>query len=122
MEQFEFHPATADPSRTWQPLEPGIDEMLLNHDPATGRRTTLQRWQPNTSNVQQLFVHDYVEEIYLADGDLADTRLGETWHKGAYAYRKPGMPHGPFRSETGCLMFILCIPVARDGSENGAPA
>jgi hypothetical protein len=57
------------------------------------------------------FSHDYVEEIYLAEGDLTDTRLGRGWEKGAYAYRKPGMEHGPFKSEKGCLMFIVCIPV-----------
>ena len=47
----------------------------------------------------------------MAEGDLADTRLGKRWEKGAYAYRKPGMEHGPFKSEKGCLMFIVCIPV-----------
>ncbi|KAF4818778.1 hypothetical protein K4K61_009484 [Colletotrichum sp. SAR11_59] len=120
MEQFEFHPAASAPGRTWTELEPGVDEMLLNADPATGRRTTLQRWRPGAANRQPLFVHDYVEEIYLAQGDLFDVRLGEGWTEGAYAYRKPGMEHGPFRSEGGCLMFILCIPVAADGKEKQA--
>lgn len=36
---------------------------------------------------------------------------GEVWTTGAYAYRKPGMEHGPFRSEGGCLMFIVVGPV-----------
>ncbi|TQN71494.1 hypothetical protein CSHISOI_04072 [Colletotrichum shisoi] len=117
MEQFEFHPATSA-TRAWTPLEPGIDEMLLNADPATGRRTLLQRWQPGAANRQpSAFVHDYVEEIYLADGDLVDVRLGRRWESGAYAYRKPGMEHGPFRSEAGCMMFILCIPVDEVGRE-----
>ncbi|GKT64689.1 cupin 2 domain-containing protein [Colletotrichum tofieldiae] len=100
------------------PVEPGIDEMLLNADPATGRRTLLQRWQPGAANRQpSVFTHDYVEEIYLAEGDLFDVRLGRGWERGAYAYRKPGMEHGPFRSERGCLMFILCIPVSGQGEE-----
>ena len=110
MEQFEFHPATD--SRSWSAMEPGIDELVLNHDPSTGRRTTLQRWQPGAVNtLSRVFTHDYVEEIYLAEGELTDTRLGKGWVKGAYAYRKPGMEHGPFKSEKGCLMFIVCIPV-----------
>lgn len=115
MEQFEFHPATND--RSWSNIESGIDELVLNHDPSTGRRTMLQRWQPGAVNTpSRIFTHDYVEEIYLAEGDLTDTRLGKGWEKGAYAYRKPGMEHGPFKSEKGCLMFIVCIPV-KEGQE-----
>lgn len=117
MEQFEFHPAISSYDRKWTQLEPGVDELILNQDPTTGRRTTLQRWQPGAQNQQEIFVHDYVEEIYMAEGDLFDTRLGKGWEKGAYAYRKPGMRHGPFKSETGCLMFILNIPVDKGGGE-----
>ncbi|KAJ9609628.1 hypothetical protein H2200_005956 [Cladophialophora chaetospira] len=111
MEQFEFHDPSSRPDRTWKQIEPGIDEMILNEDPATGRRTLLQRWQPGAANAQDIFVHAYIEEIYIVDGDLTDTRLGQSWQKGAYAYRKPGMEHGPFKSEGGCLMFITCTPV-----------
>ena len=117
MEQFEFHPATSAPNREWAALEPGIDQMTLNEDSATGRRTVLQRWQPGAVNQQEIFVHNYVEEIYLAEGDLYDLRLQQGWGKGAYAYRKPGMKHGPFKSEKGCLMFILIIPVDKVGKE-----
>ena len=117
MEQFEFHPAESSYNRAWTQLEPGVDELVLNQDPATGRRTTLQRWQPGARNQQQIFVHDYVEEIFMVDGDLYDTNLEQGWKKGAYAYRKPGMRHGPFKSETGCLMFILNIPVNESEQE-----
>jgi hypothetical protein len=116
MEQFEFHSPDSLSSRTWVALEPGIDQMTLNHDSTTGRHTTLQRWQPGAINQQtNTFVHDYVEEIYLAEGDLYDTRLKQGWKKGAYAYRKPGMEHGPFKSENGCLMFIVMIPENKKG-------
>lgn len=118
MEQFEFHPASSHPLRSWTTIDAGVTQMVLNEDPATGRRTTLQRWEAGAQNAQaHAFVHDYVEEIYLAEGDLYDTRLGQGWQKGAYAYRKPGMEHGPFRSETGCLMFIVMIPVDKQGLE-----
>jgi ketosteroid isomerase-like protein len=128
MEQFEFHspsihPLTATP-RVWKTLEPGISQMTLNSDPTTGRATYLQRWDPQTSNQIQNFVHDYIEEIVIVEGDLRDLKgrksgtgeivkgeEGEVWTKGAYAYRKPGMEHGPFRSEGGCLMFIVVVPV-----------
>lgn len=92
-----------------QPLTPSV-VVTLNENRATGRRTVLQRWQPGSVNQQEIFIHDYVEEIYLTEGDLYDLTLKQGWQKGAYAYRKPGMKHGPFKSETGCLMFILIIP------------
>ncbi|KAF1844938.1 uncharacterized protein K460DRAFT_365874 [Cucurbitaria berberidis CBS 394.84] len=127
MEQFEFHPSTTHPltntARKWEPLEPGISQMTLNKDPSTGRATYLQKWQPNTENQIQNFVHDYIEEIFIVEGDFRDLKgrqngsgiiqegkEGDVWTKGSYAYRKPGMEHGPFRSEGGCLMFIVCIP------------
>lgn len=100
--------------------------MTLNRDPTTGRATYLQKWEPQTSNEIQNFVHDYVEEIMIVEGDLRDLKgrksgsgevvegqEGEVWRKGSYAYRKPGMAHGPFRSEKGCLMFIVVIPVEK---------
>lgn len=142
MQQLEFHPPLTDPlnntPRPWTPLEPGIDQLTLNHDPSTGRATYLQRWAPNTQNRIQNFVHDYVEEIVILEGDLRDLKgrrsgtgelLGESsnsarpgepgqvWTKACYAYRKPGMEHGPFRSEGGCLMFIVCLPVDGNGEE-----
>ncbi|PSN67772.1 hypothetical protein BS50DRAFT_348611 [Corynespora cassiicola Philippines] len=127
MEQFEFHPYQKHPStgeqRQWRQLEPGIAQLTLNHDPQTGRGTYLQRWDPKTENQIQNFVHEYVEEIFLVDGDFRDLKgrqsgsgeiiagqEGPVWTKGSYAYRKPGMEHGPFRSEEGCLMFIVTIP------------
>lgn len=119
MEQFEFHAATTSHNRTWTPIEPGVDELVLNQDTQTGRRTTLQRWQPGARNQQDVFIHDYVEEIFMVEGDLYDVNLQEGWEKGAYAYRKPGMRHGPFKSEGGCLMFIVCIPVDAQGREMG---
>lgn len=118
MEQFEFHAATEHPNTSWETIDVGITQLLLNHDPSTGRRTTLQRWEAGATNAQtHPFVHDYVEEIYMAEGDLYDTVLKQRFTAGAYAYRKPGMEHGPFQSDAGCLMFIVCIPVDGAGRE-----
>ncbi|KAH7089751.1 hypothetical protein FB567DRAFT_308839 [Paraphoma chrysanthemicola] len=118
-----------------QNLEPGISQLTLNHDPSTGRATYLQRWSPRTSNQIQNFSHAYIEEIVIIEGDLTDLKgrrsgtgeiiadageegegRGDVWKRGAYAYRKPGMDHGPFRSEEGCLMFIVVIPAGVGGS------
>ena len=119
MLQFEFHPAVNPATDNgWVEVEPNIHELNLNTSSTSKRRTLLQRWAPNTSNVCQDFVHDYIEEIYIAEGTLScdddPSRgvQGGSFEKGAYAYRKPYMHHGPFRSgEQGCLMFITCTPV-----------
>jgi hypothetical protein len=110
MEQYEFHSPSSLPHRQWVEIEPNIHEMILNSDPSTGRRTLLQRHQPGSLNAKQS-LHTYIEEIFIVEGDLTDTNLKETFGKGFYAYRKPGMVHGPFASEGGCLMFITCTPV-----------
>ena len=73
-------------------------------------------------------MHDFVEEIFILEGDLRDLKgrksgtgdivngeEGDVWTKGSYAYRKPGMNHGPFGSENGCLMFIVAIPAGKEG-------
>ncbi|KAJ0163034.1 hypothetical protein CTA2_3619 [Colletotrichum tanaceti] len=72
---------------------------------------------PLTASPPSSSMTTYVEEIHLADDDLVDLRLDRRWERGAYAYRKHGMEHGPFRSEAGCLMFILCILVDEGGRE-----
>lgn len=115
MEQFEFH----IPNDTqFHPLDgPHITQLTLNTT-SSHRQTTLQRWAPNARNAQaHPFAHPYVEEIYIVEGDLTDLTLGKRFEKGCYAYRKPGMEHGPFWSEGGCLMFVVCLDVDKEHNE-----
>ncbi|KAM0259661.1 hypothetical protein ACHAQJ_003240 [Trichoderma viride] len=103
MEQFEFHDPTT--RSAWRQCSPGIEELVLNEDTATGRKTLLQRWQPGAANpAPSHFVHSFVEEVYIVEGDLTDKTLAQTFYKGMYAYRNPGMEHGPWTSERGCLI------------------
>ena len=47
--------------------------------------------------------------IFL-EGGLEDLTLSQAWGKGAYAYRYPGMKHGPYRAlEGGCLQFVKIL-------------
>jgi hypothetical protein len=56
-------------------------------------------------------VHDYWEEIYLISGDLCLTdeggRVIRRFDAPAFVCRGPGEVHGPFSSETGCLMMTI---------------
>jgi hypothetical protein len=93
----------------WLPVEgqPGVSERLLSASPGdAGELTRLARWDPglDTSGAG-VIRHDYYEEVYLLSGELHDLTLGRTFIAGHYASRPPGMPHGPYRTDTGCTML-----------------
>jgi hypothetical protein len=102
-EQHEFFPVTAV---DWRPAEPGVTERVLSRDPATSTQTRLARWQPGLTT-SAVIRHNYHEEVYLLEGDLTDLTLDATFRAGHFASRRPGMPHGPYRTETGCLMLEI---------------
>ncbi|PSH62988.1 cupin [Phyllobacterium brassicacearum] len=113
-EHKEFHSVDMD-GEGWHsppgyPLE--IEQKLLagSLDEAhmTGSRTRLLRFKPGAYTTIA-FVHDYWEEVYLISGDLivggADAQHQLSFFSHTYACRPPGVYHGPFRSETGCLLL-----------------
>lgn len=113
----------------WIPLAPGIWELHLNGGPLptgsesslTEERSVIQYYEPGTqSAMMQVITHDYIEEVIFMRGGLRDVTLGKEWGIGAYAYRLPGMEHGPYiaNKETGVLQFIKCIPVKKGGDAN----
>lgn len=81
----------------------------IDRDKKTGGYTRLLRFMPGTHTTEP-FEHDHWEEIYVLQGDLIvdskpDGTGGNTFLAGTYCCRPPGVPHGPFRSETGCLLL-----------------
>lgn len=107
-----------DMERGWEtpPGYPaGIQQKVLASDldetAGTGSRSRLLRFDPGAYSTVP-FVHDHWEEVFLLEGDLivgndADGRGGETFVAKTYACRPPGVPHGPFKSERGCLLFEI---------------
>jgi hypothetical protein len=74
-----------------------------------GNRTRLLRFEPGTYTTKP-FVHDYWEEVFLVSGDLTvgndeQGKGGEAFEGYTYAVRPPGVYHGPFKSERGCLLL-----------------
>ena len=93
----------------------GIQQKVLASDldeaNKTGSRTRLLRISPGAYSTEP-FVHDHWEEVYLVQGDLivgndARGRGGKPFRAPTYACRPPGVYHGPFKSEDGCLLFEL---------------
>lgn len=77
----------------------------------SGSRTRLLRFEPGAFTTAP-FVHDHWEEVYVISGDLAvgcDVQGygGEPFEAPTYACRPPGVLHGPFKSEAGCLLYEI---------------
>jgi len=102
-----FAPPTGYPDSIQQKiLASDIDETRK-----TGSRTRLLRFDPGAYTTAP-FVHDHWEEVYLVSGDLtvgndAQGEGGENFLAPTYACRPPGVSHGPFKSETGCLLYEI---------------
>jgi len=112
----EFH--TLDLNEGWEvpPGYPsGIKQKILsgaldevNHK---GSRTRLLKFDPGTYTTAP-FVHVYWEEVFLVTGDLTvgnddKGEGGENFKPFTYAVRPPGAYHGPFKSETGCMLLEI---------------
>ncbi len=110
----EFHAVDMGAGWNVPPGYPaGIEQKILagalDEAGRTGSRTRLLRFQPGVYTTAP-FVHEYWEEVYLVEGDLtvgndAEGRGGEGFAAGTYACRPPGAVHGPFKSNSGCLLL-----------------
>ena len=74
-----------------------------------GNRTRLLRINPGVFTTKP-FIHEYWEEVYIVSGDLIvgndeNGQKGERFPANTYACRPPGVWHGPFKSETGCILL-----------------
>ncbi|WP_187968469.1 cupin domain-containing protein [Aquibium microcysteis] len=110
----EFH--TLDMTEGWHVPEgypAGIQQKIiaggLDEAGKRGNRTRLLRFDPGVYTTVP-FVHTYWEEVFLLSGDLIvgndeHGQGGEKFVGYTYAVRPPGAYHGPFRSETGCLLL-----------------
>jgi len=85
---------------------PDLTERIVSADPATGVATRILRFARGTDTTPNgVQVHDFWEEVYILEGSLTDLELDETFTAGMYACRPPGMKHGPWTSDSGCLTF-----------------
>ena len=112
----EFH--HVDMSSGWSTpagYPSGIEQKILagtlDEERRQGSRTRLLRFAPGVFTTAP-FVHEYWEEVYLIAGDLtvgndAEGMGGESFSAGTYACRPPGIHHGPFKSEKGCMLFEI---------------
>jgi hypothetical protein len=100
-----WHTPSGYPDGIQQKIVAGaLDEIAKR-----GNRTRLLRFAPGTYTTKP-FVHDYWEEVFLLEGDLIvgndeQGGGGEKFEGYTYAVRPPGVHHGPFKSDAGCLLL-----------------
>lgn len=109
---------TLDMSAGWE-VPPGYPEGIkqkilsgaLDEEGRRGSRSRLLKFDPGVFTTAP-FVHTYWEEVFLVSGDLTvgndeNGNGGYSFKPFTYACRPPGAYHGPFKSETGCILFEL---------------
>lgn len=103
----EFRPATSTALTPCAGVVAELTERILaEEEPGKGVATRILEFEPGTdTSPNGVQSHDFWEEVYILEGSMTDIRLGETFTAGDYACRPPGMPHGPWISETGCRTF-----------------
>ncbi len=107
-EQEFWDPFADSGQENWKPVAgvPGLSEIILAADEATGSYTRLLRFEPGTdTTVQGVQTHDFWEEVIIYQGYLHDLTLDQAFGTGFYACRPPGMAHGPWRTPEGCITF-----------------
>jgi len=118
-----WNPLASDQGERWQPV-PGLgdmaEELTLSQDPDTGEYTRLTRFHPGADTTA--FggkSHDYPEEVFIISGRLYDAAFGLWLTAGHYASRPPGERHGPFQTDTGCVVLEVSFPGRTAGPDVG---
>ena len=92
-------------------MEGVAEELTLAMDEATGDYTRLTRFLPGADTSEfGPKSHPYPEEILVMEGKLYDAAFDQWLEPGYYASRPPGEVHGPFRTETGCVVLEISCP------------
>lgn len=109
-----WNPLAAENRGRWTPikgLEGMAEELTLSVDAETGEYTRLTRFLPGADTTP--FggkTHTYPEEVFIVSGRLYDHAFGRWLETGDYASRPPGELHGPFRTDSGCVVLEISFP------------
>jgi hypothetical protein len=109
-----WNPLLSDNTPRWktiQGMEGVAEELTLAIDEKTGDYTRLTRFMPGADT--SLFgpkSHNYPEEIMIIEGRLFDMAFDRWLVVGDYASRPPGELHGPFKTDSGCVVLEMSFP------------
>ena len=103
--------ASEDRWQAVEGLEGRVEELTLSMDDETGEYTRLTRFMPGADTSEFGGKHHaYPEEVFIVSGRLYDQAFEMWLEPGHYASRPPGEVHGPFHTETGCLVLEVSFP------------
>ncbi len=109
-----WNPLAPERCGDWKPVEglEGIaEELTLAIDVETGDYTRLTRFLPGADTAPfGPKVHDYPEEVMILEGSLYDAAFDRWLSAGDYASRTHGEEHGPFRTDSGCIVLEVSYP------------
>jgi hypothetical protein len=109
-----WNPLSPESKTQWQPIHglAGLaEELTLSLDAQTGEYTRLTRFLPGADTTP--FggkCHEYPEEVFIVSGRLYDEAFDMWLECGHYASRPPGEVHGPFKTDTGCVVLEVSFP------------
>ena len=86
---------------------PDIGRKAFRYNPETGDRTWILKvgpTDPNEVTESKIETHPCVEEMYLLEGSIS--MPNGVLRSGAYFWRPPGIPHGPFGCHDGSIGFF----------------
>lgn len=117
--ELEFFDHAAADGYPWVPIafdKTGqLTEVILSGSHESGWVTRLLKFEPGADTTPNgTLTHDVWEEVFILEGSIHDTRLNQTFTKGMYACRPPGMEHGPWTSPDGAITFETRYPEPRD--------
>jgi uncharacterized RmlC-like cupin family protein len=75
----------------------------------TGDTTFILEFLPNYLSGTNQITHDYWEQVYILEGEVEDLSLKTVFRTGDFAFRPPGMKHGPYAvsQNTSCKMLVI---------------
>jgi len=109
-----WNPLSEQARNRWEPVEgmEGIAEAItVAMDRDSGDYSRVTRFLPGSDTTPfGPQVHDYPEEVLVLEGSLYDAACDRWLAVGDYASRPPGEVHGPFRTDSGCVVFEVSYP------------
>jgi hypothetical protein len=109
-----WNPMIEENKKKWtaiKGLEGIAEELTLSIDEKTGEYTRLTRFLPGADTTP--FggkTHKYPEEVFIVSGRLYDKAFDMWIESGHYASRPAGELHGPFKTDTGCVVLEVSFP------------
>lgn len=109
-----WNPLSSQHQGQWEIIEhtnSKIEQIILTIDSANGDFTRLTRFKAGADTKSMgAQIHDYPEEIFIVSGRLYDQTFEMWLESGHYSSRPAGEKHGPFHTDTECIVLDCSYP------------